>query len=254
MGCDQYREALSAELDGEPGGLPVAAVEAHLAGCASCRHWQADAGRVSRLVRLAPAEPMPDLARAVLASAGPLRPSAGRGAATARAALTAVALVQALVAWPGLLRGQDGLASGHVAHEVGAWNLALAAAFLAAASRPRTAEALVTPVGVFVAVLGAAAVADGVDGTLQAGRMGLHLLVVAGLGLLVAVSRTQPPLPELPPADGSWPRSGPLGSGGGAAGLEVGPSGLTGPVGPVGSVSGAAQVQAGVATGSGTAA
>jgi predicted anti-sigma-YlaC factor YlaD len=232
VGCDQYREALSADLDGEPGGVPESAVQAHLRACAGCRSWYADAGRMSRLVRLAPAEPMPDLAPAVLAAAGPIRPPASRFAAAARAALVAVALVQALLAWPGTLTGQDGLASGHVAHEVGAWNLALAVAFLAAASRPRTAEALITPVAVFVAVLGVAAVADGVAGTLQASRFAVHLLVAAGLALLVAVSRTQPPQPELSPGNGSRPGSRTGGSdlarrpGGGsaAAGAAPGPA------------------------------
>jgi hypothetical protein len=101
------------------------------------------------------------------------------------------------------------MVTGHVAHEVGAWNLALAVAFLAAATRPRTAEALVAPVGVFVAVLAVSAVSDAVAGDLRGSRLAAHLLVAAGLGLLVSMARAYPPLPpadgSAPPADGSVP-------------------------------------------------
>lgn len=217
MGCDQYREALSADLDGEPAGADIgpAELQGHLDGCAGCRAWYAAASRVTRLVRLAPVEPMPDLAPAVLAALAPLaplappRPPRRRPVAAARAALVVVAFVQALLAWSGALTGRDGMVTGHVAHEVGAWNLALAVAFLAAATRPRTAEALLAPVGVFVAVLAVSAVSDAVAGDLRAGRLATHLLVASGLGLLVMVARAHPLLPAVPPADGSVPRHRP---------------------------------------------
>ena len=216
MGCDQYREALSADLDGEPAGVPAAELGDHLGRCAGCRAWYAAAARVTRLARLAPAAPVPDLAPAVLAALPPAhsprrrllgrlsRPAAGapridrQPPAGARAALVAVAFVQALLAWSGALTGRDPMVTGHVATEVGAWNLALAVAFLAAATRPRTAEALVAPVGVFVAVLAVSAVSDAVAGELGGGRLAAHLLVAAGLALLLVVARSQP---AAPPAD-----------------------------------------------------
>ena len=71
MGCDQYREALSADLDGEPAGVGAAGLRGHLDRCAGCRDWYAAAVRVTRLARLAPAEPVPDLAPAVLAALPP---------------------------------------------------------------------------------------------------------------------------------------------------------------------------------------
>lgn len=212
MGCDQYREALSADLDGEPLGGSAVAVRAHLASCAGCRAWYDAASRVSRLARLAPAMPMPDLAPAVLAAVGPPRPPRRRLAA-ARAALAAVAFVQAVLAWSGALAGQDSMVSGHVAHEVGAWNLALAVAFLAAASRPRTAGALIAPVGVFVAVLAVSAVSDAVAASVDGGRLAAHLLVAAGLALLVVVSRLPVPEPGLPPVRTSGGRPKPAGPG-----------------------------------------
>ena len=205
MGCDQYREALSADLDGEPTGVGAVELQGHLDGCAGCRSWYAEAARVTRLARLAPAEPIPDLAAVVVAALVPSR-SRRRLVSAARTGLVVVAFLQALLAWSGALTGRDPMVTGHVAHEVGAWNLALAVAFLAAATRPRTAEALLAPVGVFVAVLAVSAVSDAVAGDLRGSRLAAHLLVAVGFGLLVPVARAYPPQPVLPPADGTVPR------------------------------------------------
>jgi predicted anti-sigma-YlaC factor YlaD len=204
VGCDQYREALSAELDGEPPGLPEDALTGHLTGCSDCREWFGRAARVTRLVRLAPAEPIPDLAPRVLAALPVSTPGRRRVFAGARAALVVVAFLQALLAWSGALTGQDDMATGHVAHEVGAWNLALAVAFLMVATRPKAADALVAPVGVFVTVLAVVAASDAAAGDLALGRLLGHLLVGAGLVLLVTIGRTAPPQPGTP--DRSRPR------------------------------------------------
>ena len=204
MGCDQYREALSAELDGEPHGVPEDALSGHLSGCSACREWFGHAARVTRVVRLAPAAPMPDLAPAVLATLPALSPTRRRSFAGARAGLVVIAFLQALLAWSGALTGQDDMATGHVAHEVGAWNLALAVAFLTVATRPKAADALVAPVGVFVAVLAVVAASDAAAGDLAVGRLFGHLLVGVGLVLLVTISRTVPQQPGTP--DRSRPR------------------------------------------------
>jgi predicted anti-sigma-YlaC factor YlaD len=206
VGCDQYREALSAELDGEATGVPEEALAGHLGDCPACREWFGRAARITRLARVATAVPVPDLVPAVLAALP--APGAGRRRlfAAARAALVAVALLQALLAWSGALTGQDDMVSGHVAREVGAWNLALAVAFLAAATRPRTADALVAPVGVFVAVLSISAISDAFAGDLALGRLLGHLLVGSGLALLVTVGRVAPPQPQPGSPDRSRPR------------------------------------------------
>jgi predicted anti-sigma-YlaC factor YlaD len=153
---------------------------------------------------LAPATPIPDLAPAVLAALPADSPRRRRVFAGARAALVAVAFLQALLAWSGALAGQDDMATGHVAHEVGAWNLALAVAFLMVATRPKAADALVAPVGVFVTVLAVVAASDAAAGDLALGRLIGHLLVGTGLVLLVTISRTAPPQPGTP--DRSRPR------------------------------------------------
>ena len=72
------------------------------------------------------------------------------------------------------------------------------------ATRPRAADALVAPVGVFVAVLAVVAASDAAAGDLALGRLLGHLLVGTGLALLVAIGRTAPAQPGLP--DRSRPR------------------------------------------------
>jgi predicted anti-sigma-YlaC factor YlaD len=65
MDCKACREAISALLDDEDPGTDPTLVDAHLVGCAACR---ADAAQASRLQGwLRPAEPVPDLTRAILA-------------------------------------------------------------------------------------------------------------------------------------------------------------------------------------------
>jgi predicted anti-sigma-YlaC factor YlaD len=238
VGCDQYREALSAELDGEPHGVPEDALTGHLSGCSDCREWFGRAARVTRLVRLAPATPIPDLAPGVLAALPAAGWPGGRGLfAAARAALVVVAFLQALLAWSGALTGQDDMATGHVAHEVGAWNLALAVAFLMVATRPKAADALIAPVGVFVTVLAVVAASDAAAGDLALGRLLGHLLVGTGLVLLVTIGRTAPPQPGAP--DRSRPRGLPS-----TPEVEVGVSEGLGPV-TLGTGSTAPSVRAG---------
>lgn len=68
MGCDQIREAHSAQLDGEDPGLAGAAVDAHLQGCRGCRAWIDGLTSVQRLARLRVAGPIPDLTARILAT------------------------------------------------------------------------------------------------------------------------------------------------------------------------------------------
>jgi hypothetical protein len=50
-----------------------------------------------------------------------------------------------------------------------------------------------------------------VAGDLRGSRLAAHLLVAAGLGLLVSVARAYPPLPAVSPADGTVARDRPPG-------------------------------------------
>jgi predicted anti-sigma-YlaC factor YlaD len=186
MTCDQYRESASARLDGEDPGMPEAALEAHLSGCPACAGWLAAAQRVTRLVRVAPAEQVPDLAATVLDAVGTLR-RIRPGELLVRAGLALVAVAQWLLAWP-LLAGHDALAhAAHPAHETGAWNAALAVAVAWTALRPRHAAGLLPLLAAFGAVLTVASVADLRAGRVDATRVSTHVLVWCAVALVAAL-------------------------------------------------------------------
>jgi predicted anti-sigma-YlaC factor YlaD len=65
--CVSVREALSAELDNEPATLGREHVDAHLAGCLSCRQWQDLAHVVTRRTRVGSALPTPGLSDRLVA-------------------------------------------------------------------------------------------------------------------------------------------------------------------------------------------
>jgi len=193
--CDPFREALSARLDGEALGLPRRTLDDHLAGCAGCTAWAEDAARVTRRARVAPAETTPDLTAAVLGQLAGPRPGAARAARERlvgtglRLALLVVGAVQAGLAWTPLAHGLGAMsAPPHVAHETGAWGMALAVAFLAVAARPRLAAGALPLLVSFVSVLSVVTVSDLVAGLVDADRALGHLLLVVGLALVAVVA------------------------------------------------------------------
>src|SRR3954447_17624380 len=143
MPCSPYREAVSARLDGEPLGMLSRELDEHLADCPGCASWASDAAVVTRRARLAAAPAVPDLTAAVLTALPRELPGAAAAArarladSALRLALVAVGVAQAVMAWPVLISGTGAMsAPTHMNHETGAWNLAVAAAFLAVAAAP----------------------------------------------------------------------------------------------------------------------
>jgi len=188
MQCPECREALSALLDGEDPGLPERALEAHLAGCVECAAWADDAAVVTRRARLAAAPRVPDLTARVLEALPRELPGAAAAArarlveTALRLGLLAVGVAQAGLAWPALSDGSGAMSAPvHMAHESGAWNLALAAAFLAVAAAPRLAAGALPFLGTFATLLTVVTVRDLEAGFVHADR------AVAHLSLLVAV-------------------------------------------------------------------
>jgi predicted anti-sigma-YlaC factor YlaD len=191
--CEPFRDAVSARLDGEVLGMPVADLDAHLARCAGCTRWGLAAAGATRRARLAPAPPVPDLTAAVLAALPRELPGAavaarGRLAATAlRLGLLAVGVAQAGLAWPVLVTGPGAMSAPvHLSHETAAWNIAVAAALLAVAAVPRWAAGALPFLGSLAALLVPVTVTDLGAGHVHADRAVAHLLVLAG-ALLVAV-------------------------------------------------------------------
>jgi predicted anti-sigma-YlaC factor YlaD len=197
MECETAREAISALLDGEPSGLAQSELDAHLADCAACRSWREQAHTVTRMGRLAAVEPAPrpvdELIEALERSRpGPRFPSLG----LARIGLIAVAAAQLAITAPMLLLGHDREAPIHVAHEIGALDVALAVGFLVAAWRPARATGMRTLVGAAAALLVITAILDLLAGRTAVGEEAPHLLSVGGWLLLAYVAALVPPSGE----------------------------------------------------------
>jgi predicted anti-sigma-YlaC factor YlaD len=192
MQCAPYREAVSARLDGEPLGMPAADLDAHLAACPECGAWEEAAAVVTRRARLAPAEPVPDLTAAVLAALpADLTGAAARArlvGTALRLALLAVGVAQALVSWPELDGVMAMSAPAHMVHETAAWNLGVAAAFLAVAAGPRLAAGALPFLGTFAVLLTSVTAADLVAGRVPADRALGHVLLLLGVALVAGLA------------------------------------------------------------------
>jgi predicted anti-sigma-YlaC factor YlaD len=193
--CNATREAISAQLDGESAGVEQSLLEAHLGGCAACLAWREDAHRVTRRVRLASARPAPSPGTSTLAALTfpKRRDRWWRSLSFARAALVAVAVGQLIVTVPALLFGSDRGAPVHVAHEMGAFDMALAVGFLVAAWRPTRAQGMRALVGCAALLLVATAAIDLLAGSTTASDELPHLLAVAGWLLLWRISELVSP-------------------------------------------------------------
>src|SRR4051812_10384027 len=195
MQCQIYREALSARLDDEPLGMPARELDQHLDGCPACAGGADEAAVVTRRARLAPAPAVPDLTAAVLAALPRELPGAAAAARSRvigtalRLALVAVGVGQAGLAWPALMSGAAAMsAPAHMAHETGAWNLAVAAAFVAVAAGPRLAPGALPFLGTFTALLISVTLADLLAGRVPADRAVAHLLLVVGVVLVASIA------------------------------------------------------------------
>jgi predicted anti-sigma-YlaC factor YlaD len=196
MRCTRFREAVSARIDGEDPGLPTRTIDAHLAECPDCRSW-ADAAVSPALRSVASPDDPNAIDPALLvglvwsnAAAAPAR----HGLLSTlewRVVLAVIGLVQVALAWPGGVL-DDGHASIHLAHELTAWDMGLAAGFLVVAWRPARAWGMLPLVGVLVAAMVVTSGFDLVWGHALLGRETVHALALAGLGCVWALARRAP--------------------------------------------------------------
>lgn len=191
MNCDQVREWLSSRLDGETTPEPSDVVDHHFAGCPSCRGWLDAASELRRQTSVRVAPPVPDLSRPILA-AFHHEQHISDITVMARWGLGLVAAVQLLAAIPVLL-GSDPGASVHVSRELGSWGIALAVGFGVAALRPVGAWGMLPLVAVLVACLSATSLLDIAQSHATAASEAVHVLDIAGLGLLWVVSGRRTP-------------------------------------------------------------
>jgi predicted anti-sigma-YlaC factor YlaD len=196
MECSKAREALSAVLDGEPAAEATAALSAHVRTCADCSRYLERARALDSLTGAVRTEG-PDLTAQVLERARAQRHRLDPWTSSLRLGLVAVAIAQLGLALPGLIYGTDEGAPIHVAHEVGAWDLALAIGFVFAAWRPLRAVGLLPFAAALSAGLILTAVLDIAHGRAVALTETTHLLELVGtmlLYLLMAPRKRPAPL------------------------------------------------------------
>jgi predicted anti-sigma-YlaC factor YlaD len=199
--CDRFREAVSARLDGEPLGMSTSTLDAHLASCPDCAGWAEAAARATRLTRL-DVRPVPDLSDEIATRVTLPARRVLRRRHLLRLALLAAGLAQLVIGLPALAGDSIGMAmSAHGAHEAAAWNLAIGAAFVAAASVPRRAAGLIPLLGTFLVVLGTLSVRDFAAGYVGADRLATHVAALVGVVLLIALDRAERALPPGRSAD-----------------------------------------------------
>jgi predicted anti-sigma-YlaC factor YlaD len=218
MDCDSARTAISAGLDGEDPGVPVALVQSHLEGCAECRAWQRRAHAFTRQARLGGYALDHDLTDKVLALLPPQRPQ--HRPMLVRIGLLLVAVAQFAITVPLLVLGHDHDAGTHAAHELGSFDLALAIAFIVGAIRPRLSDGLVWPCGIAALGLAGTAIIDLIAGQTVGVDEAQHLIAVAGALLLAWQARAYSRPPRMPVPQTSTSLGGEL------DGLDVSPESI----------------------------
>ncbi|GIJ76131.1 Predicted anti-sigma-YlaC factor YlaD, contains Zn-finger domain [Micromonospora phaseoli] len=215
MGCEQWREILSAQLDGEATTTEQRTVGVHLETCVGCRAWLDSAARVTRRARTQVVTSLPDLTGAILAAAPPAPPrrrwrelvaAAGPGRRGAphvgraalvtglRAALGLLGAVQLVLGLAQIGRaelGQHLHATGqHLWHESAAWNVAVGAGFLFVALRRTSPSGLLPMLSAFVITLVLLSVNDLVAAQVAVERLVSHGFLVVGYLITVLLSRS----------------------------------------------------------------
>ena len=178
--CQEVRETLSAELDGEASGLEVAAARSHLGRCAECRDWLVRVETLQRRVRVRSADLVPDLSSSILEKAHPPRPGRGEWV---RYSLVVVALTQLVIALPDLLSVSSDQ-SVHDSRHFGAMAVALSLGLLYTAQRPTRAYGVLPIVAALAMTMIGAATVDVIRGSAVLLSESVHVLEMIGFLLV----------------------------------------------------------------------
>ena len=173
MDCDQCREALSAEMDGER--VDRDAIRAHVDTCDDCRAWRERSHRLAR-TGLVVAEPIPEVTVDD-------RPSGFILNRWLRIMLAWSGLVLLIWNLPGIFDAVD-TGSVHLARHQSAFAVALGVAFLYVAWRPDRAYGMVPFSITFTLAVAVVAIVDLASGSATTSRESLHFLELAGLVML----------------------------------------------------------------------
>jgi predicted anti-sigma-YlaC factor YlaD len=186
MSCGAWREAISAQADGEPSPIEARLVDAHLAVCADCRAFAANAHELRRAVSVVASPAQRDLAGSVVRAAR----AADRGSVwwVLRLGLGVVAVQIVVLSAPALLLGHSAGADEHSARHLGSFSVAYAIGLLVVALRPAKARGMVPLAAALAGCLAVTAVIDGLDGRTPAVAEVHHLPIVFGLIFLWALA------------------------------------------------------------------
>ena len=182
MECERWREALSAQLDGEDPGVDLRLLDAHLQGCGGCRDFAAAAADAHRRQRVAPAPAVPDLSGHVVKRAA-LADRAGTWGVV-RALLAVVAVEIIVFSLPALVLGDESATSTHAARHLGAFTAAYGVGLLVVVVRPARARAMLPVAAVLAGALVITGVVDLADGRVPLTGEAQHLPEVLSVVLV----------------------------------------------------------------------
>jgi predicted anti-sigma-YlaC factor YlaD len=192
--CAQVREALGALTDREWPALHREAIVTHLRACGACRRWQEQARAAARVVRAETPTPPVDLADIVIARLARRRRP---GMVLLQCALFGVGAAAATLAVPALVFGRAE-APQHVAHELGALNVALALALMLSALSPRRSAGFLPVFGGLALLLLLTGGSDLHSGYTHWEHEVPHILFVVGFALLLLLTRAETARPPAP--------------------------------------------------------
>jgi predicted anti-sigma-YlaC factor YlaD len=193
-------EALSARADGEPLGVEPRLLDAHLAGCESCREFAAHVDGMRRPARLGEAPSMPDLSRRVVKANAVADRLSRWGIARGLLCLVAVEIV--VLSVPELVLGSGSSSAEHAGRHLGAFSVAYAVGLLVVAVRPSRARSILPVAMVLALALSITAVVDVVDGRVPLLGEAVHLPEIVSVLLVWLLAR---PAPEATLAAGIGP-------------------------------------------------
>jgi predicted anti-sigma-YlaC factor YlaD len=189
MDCEQWRDALSARLDGEPLGVDAGLLDAHLATCPACCDHAKALESLHRSLRLRTADEVPDLTEGILTAAAAdrrwLRVDRTIVTVVLRWVLVGIAALEIGLASPELL------GRWHTGSELGTWGIAVGVGFLSVAMKPARAAALVPMLGWAGVLTLVVTTRHLLDGAATMSTEWPHGLVLAGVVTLVAISRLE---------------------------------------------------------------
>lgn len=172
MHCDGWREAISAQADGEEFGVDERLLDAHLAHCTACRSFREAVDGSRRHTVIHSAEEMPDLSRRVAKTTALLDRASKWSLVRVLLAVVAVQII--VLSLPALVLGRGNNAT-HDARHLGAFSVAYAVALLVVVVRPARARTVLPVAAVLSGALLVTAIVDMINGAVPFVSEAAHL-------------------------------------------------------------------------------